>query len=147
MVAACRSRRGSTLLELSTVLLVASVALALAVPSARRLGDRAAVVGAREAIVGMVSAARGAALDAGVAELVVDARADRVWVEAEGRERRELDLAREFGVDVGPPDAERARLRFGFLGLGVASSRTVTVRRGSAARSLTVSAYGRVRRW
>lgn len=147
MVAAFRSRRGSTLLELATVLLVASVALALAAPSARRLGDRAAVAGAREALVGMVSAARASALDAGVAELVVDARADRVWLEVEGRRRLELDLAREFGVDVGPPEAGPARLRFGFLSLGIASSRTVTVRRGSVSRSLTVSAYGRVRRW
>ena len=142
-VAPSPRRRGFTVLELATVLLLASAVLAALAPAARRQADREAARAAREAVVGMVSFARAEALAAGGATLGLDPVGDSLWVEARGRVLRTVRLRpRRVDLDGGRP----VRLRFDPLGLGRLSSRTVTLRRGDAASSLTLSAYGRVRR-
>lgn len=146
---ATRSRRvggGFTLPELLTVLLLLSLGVTFLVPTARRLVDRMAVLAAREAVVGMLVRVRAQAVAAGGAELELDPARNRVEVlEAPGA-GGSIDLAREFGVELGPAGAAASRLRFDPLGLGRTANRTLEFRRGRVADTLTISAYGRVRR-
>lgn len=137
---------GHTLIELIAVLLIGSLALAVGLPAADAQRDRWAVAGAREALVGAVSSARAAAITRGGASLFVDAAGDSVWSGGPWGASDPVDLRREFGVDLGP-DGGLFELRFGPLGLGRVASRTLVLRRGGAAASITVSSYGRVRRW
>ena len=139
-------RSGFTLLELATVLLLAALVLGAIGPSVRRQAEREAARAGREAVVGMVAFARSEAMAAGGATLGLDPGGDSLWVEVDGgRVVRSLRLAEELRVDLGP-EGPPVRLRFGPLGLGRLASRTVTVRRGEDVLSLTLSAYGRVRR-
>lgn len=146
---ATRPRRvggGFTVPELLTVLLLLSLGVAFLVPAARRLVDRMAVVAAREAVVGMIVRARARAVAVGGAELELDPARNRVEVLEAAGGGRSIDLARQFGVELGPAGAATSRLRFDPLGLGRTASRTLEFRRGRVADTLTISAYGRVRR-
>lgn len=137
---------GHTLIELIAVLLIGSLALAVGLPAAEAQRDRWAVAGSREAIVGAITGARAAAITHGGASLFVDPAGDSVWSEGAWGSSDAVDLRREFGVDLGP-EGPLLELRFGPLGLGRIASRTLVLRRGDAAASLTLSSYGRVRRW
>jgi len=139
--------RGHTLLELVFVLLLLGVAIAAAVPSARRLADRTAVAAAREALVGLFSEARAAAVERGGAVVRVEAAPARAEVRAQGDTLRRVEITAEFGVALelggGGPHVE---LGYDPLGLGRVASQTILLRRGDATTGLVVSAYGRVRR-
>lgn len=137
---------GHTLIELIAVLLIGSLALAVGLPAADAQRDRWAVAGAREAVVGVATSARTTAITRGGASLFVDPAGDSVWSGGPWGRSDPVDLRTEFGVDLGP-DGSPVELRFGPLGLGRVASRTLVLRRGGAASSLTVSSYGRVRRW
>lgn len=137
---------GHTLIELIAVLLIGSLALAVGLPAADAQRDRWAVAGAREAVVGAVGSARATAMTRGGASLFVDPAGDSIWSSGPWGASEVVDLRRQFGVDLGP-DGTPIELRFGPLGLGRVASRTLVLRRGSAASSLTISSYGRVRRW
>lgn len=139
--------RGATLLELATVLLLLGVALSVTLPPLSRERGRWAVDGARNAAVGMVARAREGALRAGGAELRAAAGEVRLSVEVDGDVVVSADLGREFGVELDLGGAEEAVLPFDGLGVGRAASRTFVFRRGDVAAKLTVSAYGRVKRW
>jgi len=137
---------GHTLIELIAVLLIGSLALAVGLPAAEAQRDRWAVAGSREAVVGAVTRARAAAITRGGASLFVDPAGDSIWWGGAWGRSDATDLRTEFGVDLGP-EGPLFELRFGPLGLGRVASRTLVLRRGDAAASLTLSAYGRVRRW
>lgn len=146
---ATRPRRvggGFTVPELLTVLLLLSLGVSVLAPTARRLVDRMAVLAAREAVVGMIVRARAQAVAVGGAELELDPVGNRVAVLEVAGSAGSIDLDREFGVDLGPDGAAATRLRFDPLGLGRAANRTLELRRGRVADTLTISAYGRVRR-
>ncbi len=138
---------GHTLLELVGVLLLLALTTAAVLPPARRAADRAAVVGAREAMVGAFSRARDEARAEGGARLHVAPAQGRIWVEAAGAVRGTVDLAADFGVRLKVAgDPAEVTLMFDGLGVGRRASRTFRLERGAASASLVVAAYGRVER-
>ncbi len=142
-----RMRRGHTLAELCATLLILAVGTSLVAPAARRLGDRMAVVAAREAVAGLVAEARVAALGRGGTSVVIDVRPGSAHVEIPGGIGRTVAIERDLGVEVVlGRSRSRAELRFDALGLGQVASETVSFRRGDAETALVVSSYGRVRR-
>jgi len=139
--------RGHTFLELTFVLLLVGVAGAYIAPMAREARDRAAVAGAREAVVGLLAEARQAAIESGAASVRIEAQSGIVESRSATTALRQLSLAREFGVSVQLSGARsEVELRYDPLGLGRMASQTIVVRRGQAVAALTVSAYGRVSR-
>jgi len=125
---------------------VSSGASAVA-PTARRMRDRAAVVSAREEIVGALLHARVSAVARGASELTVSARPRRVTVVSDGDTVRDVLIGDGLGVDVvlsGGRDT--TVLRFDPLGLGRFTNTTIRLRRGDAESAVIVSGYGRVRR-
>jgi prepilin-type N-terminal cleavage/methylation domain-containing protein len=139
--------RGYTLVELVFVLFLVGVATATAAPAAVRQRDRAMVVGAREAVVGLLAEARAAAVEAGGASVRLWASPGRAEAVVRGMARRTVHLEADFGVSVGLSGAAaEAELSYDGLGLGRVASQTITFRRGSEVAELVVSAYGRARR-
>jgi Tfp pilus assembly protein FimT len=139
--------RGHTLIELTFVLLLVGVATASAAPSARRLRDRTAVVGAREAVVGLLAEARLAAIETGSASVRIAADPWRAEAVSGGATLRRVALGVDFGVTLELGGARTdVELSYDALGLGRVASQTVVFRRGGAATELVVSGYGRVRR-
>ena len=139
--------RGHTLVELIFVLLLVGVAVSSVAPTARKAQDRAAVVAAREMLVGLVAEARQAAIETGAAGVrLFEGGGVAEVVTAEAVLRR-VALTSELGVSLelggGRSDVE---LSYDALGLGRMASQTVVLRRGDAAAELIVSSYGRVRR-
>ena len=143
-----RTTRGFTLLELLVVLGLTAVLLALAFPGAARWRDAAATRAARDELASALARTRVAAVAHGGASLWVDPGAAAFWTStAAGLVETPVDLGERYGVSVDPGAAAAVEIRFDGLGLGRLSNRTVVVRRGGAERGVTVSAYGRVRRW
>jgi Tfp pilus assembly protein FimT len=140
-------RRGHTLAELCTTLLILTVGVSFVAPAARHLQDRMAVVAAREAVAGLVAEARVQAMVRGSAVVVVETSPATVSLESPGRPSRRIPVQADLGVEIalsrGRPAAE---LRYNVLGLGQVASETVSFRRGRAVAALVVSGYGRVRR-
>lgn len=145
------SRRGMTVPELLTALCILAVLLGLAVPSGGRIVDGQAVRGGREALAAGIARARAEALVHGGARFVLETEAGRFRIETlEGdRIADPVVLDAEYGVTVvlDGEQTDAVELRFDGLGIGRVASRTIRVRRGKAEAGLTVSAYGRVRRW
>jgi len=148
---------GYTLLEVVTVLALLAAALVPTTAGARRIVDRLAVEGAREELVGLVSRARLEGLLRGEARLVITEgpagivlsvpRRAPTSVGRDPRSVARLDPAGAYGVRVAISGrARRATLRFGPLGLGSMTSRTVTLHRGRSRAAVVVSTHGRVRR-
>ena len=139
--------RGFSLAELVVVLVLAAL-LAGALPiHLGGLRDRLAVRAAREASVGLVARARQRAILTGGAELRIQEDPPRLTVPGGDAGTLRLDLRAEHGVELEiPGPARRATVRFDALGIGRMASRTLRFHRRGAEASLTLSAYGRVRR-
>jgi Tfp pilus assembly protein FimT len=139
--------RGHTLVELTFVLLLVGVAAASVAPTARQAQERAAVVAAREAVVGLLAEARLAAIESGGASVRIASDTGIAEALARGTTLRRVALATDFGVtlEVGGSGSS-VELRYDALGLGRMTSLTIVFRRGQAAAELIVSSYGRVRR-
>jgi hypothetical protein len=140
-------RQGTTLLELATVLLLMGLAGVVVLPVGRGLADRMAVVSAREALAGLVAEARTMALTHGGASVYLARKPDRAWYETTGVPRRSVQLEEELGVAMLVARDLPLEVRFDGLGLGQVASTTVGFRRGDAEAGLTLSSYGRARRW
>lgn len=139
--------RGFTLLEVAAALLLMGVSLGIAVPRVRALVDRSAVLGAREALVGLVGEARVRAVAHGGATVWIRTRPATALLEAGGDSVRLLRLEEDFGVALAFPGTRtQVALRFDGLGLGRVSSETVRITRNGREARMVVSAYGRVRR-
>lgn len=140
-------RSGYSLFEMCAVLVLMGLTSAALWSGGRGFRDRASVVGAREAVAGLVAEARAAALLHGGAEVRVVSGPWRAWYDSGGRVGRNLDVEREWGVRVtlrGSRDS--TSLRYDALGLGRVASETFRFHRGRAESALVVSGYGRVRR-
>lgn len=135
-------RFGFTLLELAVVLTLLALAGGAVLPAARQTADRAAVVGAREAVAGLVARTRAEAMLHGGAALHLRALDGSVWVETEDSIVELRRVGAEFGVTLELGGAE-AELPFDALGLGRRASRTIVLRRRDAQARLVVAAYGR----
>lgn len=139
--------RGFTLIELAVVVALTAFAAASLAPAARRYRDRAAVLAAREAMVGVLAEARVTALASGEAHVSIESGP---WVARSEQADSVLSVVRlesEWGVTVGLPGRRSSsRISFNALGLGRMASQTLVFRRGGASASLVVSSLGRVRR-
>lgn len=138
---------GYTLVELASVLVLLAVAASAFAPAARRVADRAAVVSGREEVVRALTRARAAAVSRGGSSVTVIARPPAVRISE-----------RSVPVRVVPIGGDRLTVRltgsrdsttfvFDALGIGRFANGTVVLQRGDAETGLTVSSYGRVRRW
>lgn len=141
-------RSGYTLLELVLVLAILAILLAAAGPRARAIQDRIAVRAARETVVGLFVRARAEALIRGGAEIAAWEDPSRMQLIFPHGTDESLDLGGRFAVrlEIGGPAAD-AIVRFDGLGIGRVASRTFRFQRGQSAANLTVSSFGRVRRW
>lgn len=139
--------RGYTLLEILAVLTLLAVGASAIAPTARRLGDRAAVVSAREEIVRALARARSSAVAAGGSSVTIVTRPPSIRVEAGADVVRRLPIGYDSGVSLElTAGRDSTTLRFDRLGIGRFANGTVRVRRGEAVAGLVVSSYGRVRR-
>ena len=140
--------RGYTLLELVAALALLGTLMGVATPPLVALRDVASVLAAREQLVGLISAARVIAVANGGAVVAVDAAPARGRISARGRLVRSLTMAEStpgLVLDL-PGGRDTTALVFDAMGIGRFASATFRFRRGSAERSVVVSAYGRVRR-
>ena len=142
------TRSGYTLVELVTVVLLLAVGASLLAPGARRLGDRASVLAAREEVVGALARGRAAAVAAGGASVTILTTPPSVRVAAGGEVVRTVLLGggdRSLEVRLtGRRDS--LSFRFDRLGIGRFANGSVTLRRGRVSGGVIVSSYGRVRR-
>jgi type II secretory pathway pseudopilin PulG len=139
------ARSGYSLLDLSVALTLTGIALGVLLPAARRQTDRVAVLTAREAVIGRIARARREARLQGGAALQIRREGGLLWLESEAPARDTLRLERRFGVRM-ETSSPSAAIVFDALGIGRLANRSVTLVRGDARATLTVSAYGRVRR-
>ena len=121
--------------------------LTIALPSMRNSMHVLAVRAARENAFGMFARARIVAQQNGGAEILLDAAADRIAVRApSGVIVNEAWFAAQ-DVDLRLDGADTVTLRYDGYGLGRMMSRTITLAVREARAGLTVSSFGRVRRW
>ncbi len=132
------TRRGTTLPETLLVLTLLGVLAGLALPPLGRLDDHAAVLAARETLIGRVVEARSLAAEAGGATLVVRSDPGSTFLVVGADTVRRAPL----GVD-GVRVDRAADLDFDAMGLGRFANATLRLTRGSASASVVVSAYGR----
>jgi type II secretory pathway pseudopilin PulG len=139
--------RGHTLVELLLVLTLMGVTGASLAPTALRYRDRAAVLAAREAMVGLFAEARLAAMATGEAWVGVRTGPSTASASTAGAALRTVDFSTEFGVALSlGGGGTTVDVRFNSLGLGSMASQTVRFGRGETVAELVVSTYGRVRR-
>lgn len=137
-----------TLTETCIALTLMGVVSILAVPGARHGMDVVKVRSAREVVFGIATRTRAAAIAQGGADLVVDAGAGTASVvNAAGTVIHTTSLT-SYGVElIADGGSSRVTIRYDARGIGRMASRTLRFRRGNVEAGLTVSAYGRVRRW
>lgn len=142
---------GMSLVELVVVLTILSVIAAAGALALRRGLDVYAARGARDSMSSAVARTRALALANGTALLVVDPAAAALWIEAPPgvRAGERLRLGDVFGVTLTADhhDAGPITLEFDGLGFGRIANHTFRIRRGSTEMRLTLSSYGRPRRW
>ena len=146
-----RSRQGTTLTDLITAMAVISNILTAAAPRYVRARDAYAARAARDVAAAALEQARTLAAGRGTARIVIDPPAGTLIVEAPAgvRARQPLRLSQGFGISMsvdghaGGPVV----LDYNALGLGIIASRTIRFQRGGAEAGISVSTYGRVRRW
>lgn len=113
--------------------------------------NRIATMAARDALAASISRARTIALAHGGASVLIELNEGRVEVRPADQPRvlGSQHLRSTYGVtlSVDGSQVETISLRFDALGIGRMSNRTIRIRRGGAESGLTVSSYGRVRRW
>lgn len=137
-------RPGFTLLELTVVMSLAGVLMALAVPRFTAIRDASAVRSAMGDVASSFSSARQMAIARRTAVAVVfDTATGTVRGRSSGRILFRRDLAVTYGVTLG---ANHDSAVYDPRGLGYGlSNLTVTVRRGGFVDTLTMSRLGRVR--
>ena len=139
-------RNGATLPELVVALVLMGVLTLWVLPKAAAARDMIAVQSARESLIASLGAARGWATLRGGATVVIVTDSAMVRIERPGLEPWLLPLGADQGVTIQSGAGGQVRLRFDRLGIGRFASRTVTITRGAAARSVSISSYGRTRR-
>jgi prepilin-type N-terminal cleavage/methylation domain-containing protein len=137
-------RRGFSLLELTVVMTIAGVLLALAVPRLAHVRDAASVRGAMGELAALFSLARQEAIARRARVTVgIDAARGDVEVRAGGLRLVRRSLAASYGVSVGTNRDSTVYDPRG-IGFGLANV-TIIVRRGAVVDTLRMSRLGRVR--
>jgi Tfp pilus assembly protein FimT len=142
-------RTAHTLVELLTALLLTAILLAIAMPRVSAWRDAAAARAARDELAARLAWTRIAAASHGGAALVLDIPAARYRVElVDGIAAHSGDLRALFGVVIESTTTQDSLvLRYDALGIGRTTGGTLRVRRGAAVAGLTITPYGRYRRW
>lgn len=140
-------KRGFTTLELAIVMTLMALVTVAVAPTVLASWDRLRVRAAREEVAGQVQRARSAALRSGRATLELRADSGLVRVVVDESVESEVDLGKRYGVGFSFGGTPAARLRFGRLGLGRVASRTVGLFRRADTVSVSLSTFGRLRRW
>jgi prepilin-type N-terminal cleavage/methylation domain-containing protein len=137
-------RSAFTLLELTLVLAVAGMALALTAPRFALLRDRAAVESAMGDLGGAFSAARQFAIvRRSLVAIVLDTARGTVEVRSYGQRLLRRTLRTAYGISLG---ANRDSAVYDARGLGYGVSNiSVTISRGAIVDTLTMSRMGRAR--
>lgn len=142
------TRRGYTLIEILLVMTLLSVLVAVAAPLFGRWQSRLAVTAARDELASALALTRMTAVGAGGAELVIDSARGSAWAVTAARDTvYRLTLADQYGVRVATGSEAPVAIRFDGLGIGRMANRRVSLTRGRETAGLTISAYGRARRW
>jgi prepilin-type N-terminal cleavage/methylation domain-containing protein len=137
-------RRAFTLLELTLVLTIMSLLVALALPRVAALRDRSAVRAAAGEIGASFAAARSAAIARrATAAVMLDTARGVVEVRSGGRRLAVRPVRALYGVALASTRDSAVYDARG-LGYGV-TNLTVVVRRGAMVDTLTMSRLGRVR--
>lgn len=137
-------RRGFSLLELTVVVTIAGIVLALAVPRLAHMRDAASVRSAMGELAELFSAARQEAVARRAPVTVgIDAARGDVELRAGGVRLLRRSLAASYGVSVG---ANRDSTVYDPRGIGFGLANvTIIVRRGAVVDTLRMSRLGRVR--
>jgi Tfp pilus assembly protein FimT len=137
-------RPATTLLELTLVMTIVGVCLALVAPRFSAVRDTAAVRGASGEISATFSLARQTAIARRVmVAIVLDTASGSVQVRAQGQLIRSRPLGAIYGIAMG---SNRDSAVYDARGLGYgAFNLTIVVRRRSAVDTLTASRLGRLR--
>lgn len=146
-----RRRTGSSLLELLVTLLLITLLVTGAATALRRGIETYAARAARDSMAALVARTRALALSNAGARLVVDPASATAWVEAPvgspaGEPLRLGDIF-QVTLTVDQHTGGLVSIDFDALAIGRVASRTFRVRRGEAEARLTLSSYGRPRRW
>ena len=137
-------RRAFSLLELTIVVALLGLLMALAVPKFAALRDGASVRAAMADLGGLFSIARQSAItQRTTVSVLVDTAAGSVEIRRGGRVVVRHALRATYGITLGSNRDSAVYASRGF-GYGV-SKITVTIRRGSIIDTLTMSRLGRVR--
>lgn len=143
-------RAGATLVDVVASLAILAIALTMGAPRLGAARDVWAADTARDAAIALITSARTEAIAHGSARVVVDPVRSELRVEAPaGVPRGDVLLTREsWGVVVTVDHANTiVFIDFDGLGLGRLANRTLRFRRGGAESRVSLSTYGRPRRW
>jgi prepilin-type N-terminal cleavage/methylation domain-containing protein len=141
------NRPGITLLEMLITLSVIAVLMSIALPKFHKSIDILAVRAARESAFGSFSRARMIAQQHGGAAIELNSIEDRITVRTPAGAIVNEELFAPQDVDLELDGADSVTLRYDGYGLGRMMSRTLSLRARSAQAGLTISSFGRVRRW
>lgn len=141
------NRKGTSLFELLITLSVVATLLSLITPRLSSGMNGLAVRAARESAFGLFSRARVVAVQEGGASIQVDALEDQITLRSASGEIVTEERFRDGDVDLVIEGADSVTLRYDAHGLGRMMSRTIAFHAQQARAGLTVSSFGRVRRW
>jgi type II secretory pathway pseudopilin PulG len=144
-------RPGTSLLELLLLLSLLAILGGMSVSVTARARDRISAHAARDAVASAISRAKTLARLHGSSRVQLDIVTGTLRIEAPAgtADGRAIPLSAEFGVQISVDGASSApvALEFDALGLGRLANRTLRFRRNDAEARLTLSSYGRPRRW
>jgi type II secretory pathway pseudopilin PulG len=144
-------RAGTSLAELVLTLAILGCAAAIAVPRLSGARDEYAVRAARDAAAALVDRARLLAQLRGSARLDVDPVLSEIRVESPIGTPAATPLRPgaewRAALAIAGSQSGTVSLDFDAHGLGRVANRTIRFRRGDREARLTLSTYGRVRRW
>jgi Tfp pilus assembly protein FimT len=141
-------RMGASLFELLLVFCLFAIFVSLALPTIRSGRDALSVRAAREDAFGLFVRARALALQHGGAVVELNPGEDRLTVRAPSGAVQHTRNFGELQVDLLVEGAsDPVELRYDAYGLGRMMSRTVTFAVHGARSGITISSFGRVRRW
>jgi Tfp pilus assembly protein FimT len=138
-------RRGTTLLEITTLLVILGILASIAFPRFAGYRDRVSVGAGTTSVVAMLATARYAAVRrATLTAIAFDTATATITVFAGGDTIERRSLGAVHGVRL---TASRDSIAYAPNGMGYGAANTkLVVSRGAAAETLTVSRLGRVRR-
>jgi len=144
-------RAGATLPELLLLLSLLAVLGGMGVSASAGALDRVSVRGARDAVATTVGRARTLARLHGSARIQIDAATGTLRLESPIGSTSPVanPIGDAFGVEISIDGGVTSpvTLDFDALGLGRLANRTLRFRRNGAEARLTLSSYGRPRRW